>query len=390
MKAHFLIQSILSLTFLFSIQTWSRPDYALKTTTVSCKVCHVNPFGGGARTIFGKAYGSFGLAVAPYSKQDLFSGDLRAVAYFPQSSRTKVSGFSLMNVQGTLNAPITDENQTGLKTNLVVNFTSPELNAEAGESFILIEPHHKIQIVLGKFVRPFGLLTDEHRTFVRMQTNSSIRDYESGIGFSHEVLNTLHIDLTYTNEPISSKLIQEPVWDSLVNVRWTPYAMPIMLGASASSHQRPNEKDSHAQSVYGGFSFDRATQFSVPMTLTLEASRAKGWTSKMNRLSNFINSATDSAFKDSIVDKTSLGFYSQLMWNYRPHIAFLYKFDQLLFDEKYPADAFERHAFGTNWNLNSNLIFQARVEYAKNGRKDVDQSVKSSIDALYFVVRAWL
>ncbi len=370
--------------------SWARPEYALKTTTVSCSACHINPFGGGARTIFGKAYGSFGLGIAPYSKQDLFSGDLRAVGYFPQSSKTKVSGFSLMNVQGTLNAPISDENQTGLKTNLVVNFASPELNTEPGESFILLEPNPKLQFVLGKFVRPFGLLTDEHRTFVRMQTNSSIRDYESGLGFSNEILNTLHLDFTYTTEPISSKLTQEPVWARLLNVRWTPYAMPIMLGASTSAHERPNEKDSQAQSVYGGFSFDRATQYSLPLTLTFEASRAKGWNSKMNRLSNFINSATDSAFQTTITNKTSLGIYSQIMWNIKPHIALIYKFDQLLFDEKYPADAFERHGFGTNWNLNSNLIFQARVEYAKNGRKDLDQSTKNSIDALYFIMRAWL
>lgn len=380
----------LLLVIFFYQFSWSRPEYALKTTTVSCSACHVNPFGGGARTIFGKAYGSFGLGIAPYSKQDLFSGDLRAVGYFPQSSKTKVSGFSVMNVQGTLNAPITDETQTGLKTNLVINFASPELNTEPGESFILMEPNPKLQFVLGKFIRPYGLLTDEHRTFVRMQTNSSIRDYESGLGFSHEILDTLHLDFTYTTEPISSKLTQQPVWSRLLNVRWTPYFMPIMLGASTSVHDRPNEKDSMAQSLYGGFSFDRATQYSFPMTITFETSRANGWTNKMNRLSNFINSATDSAYQASIINKTSLGVYSQILWNIKPHIALVYKFDQLLFDEKYPADAFERHGFGTNWNLNSNLIFQARMEFAKNGRKDTDPSTKNSIDALYFIMRAWL
>lgn len=370
--------------------SWARPEYALKTTTVSCNACHVNPFGSGARTIYGKAYGSFGLGIAPYSKQDLFSADLRAVGYFPQSSKTKVSGFSLMNVQGTINAPIANENQGGVKTNLVINIVSPELNAEPGESFVLIEPTPKLQLVAGKFVRPYGLLSDEHRTFVRMQSNSSIRDYESGIGLSHEILDTVHFDFTYTTEPVSTKLIQEPVWGKLFNIRWTPLHIPIMIGASTSHHVRPNERDSQAQSIYGGFSFDRATNYSVPVTWTMEVAQTRGWTNKMNRLSNFLTSPADSAYQASVINKTSLGFYSQILWNVHPHWALVYKFDQLMFDQKYPADAFERHGIGTNWNLNSNVILQARMEYAKNGRKDLSQGVKSSIDSLFFVIRAWL
>lgn len=386
------------LFFLSPSASWARPEYALKTTTVNCNVCHLNPFGGGARTIFGKAFGSFGLKPAPYSKQDLFSADLRAVGYIPppQSKKTNYSGFLLMNVQGTLNAPlspfITDEPDDGIKTNLVINFTSSEMNTTAGETFLLIEPNPKMQLVIGKFIRPYGLLSDEHRTFIRMQTKTSSLDYESGIGLAHQVFDTWHFDLAYTNNSTPSTRFQnEPTWGTVFNLRWTPYFMPVMLGTSMSHTIRPAKKDSYAQSLYGGFSFDRATNYTVPVTITFEASKAQGWNGEMTPYSSYFFDATaDAAYYNSIINKKSLGFYSQVLWNIKPHIALLYKFDQLLLDEKYPADAFERHGIGTNWNMNSNLIFQVRMERAKNGRKDVSQAQRSAVDAFYFLIRAWM
>lgn len=379
-----------------SEQLWARPEYALKTTTVNCNACHLNPFGGGARTIFGKAYGSFGLKAAPYSKQDLFAADFRAVGYLPQTKKVNTSGFLLMNVQGTVNAPlsplITDELEEGVKTNLVINFTSSEMNTQSGETFILIEPTSKMQLVLGKFVRPYGLLSDEHRTFVRMQTKTTSLDYESGIGMAHEIFDTWHFDLAYTNyTDISNRFNTAPTSGEVFNLRWTPYFMPVMLGVSTSHTTRPAKSDSYAQSLYGGFSFDRATDFTVPVTITLEASRAQGWNGEMTPYTSyFVDAAADAAYYNSIINKKSLGFYSQILWNIKPHIALLYKFDQLLLDEKYPADAFERHGIGSNWNINSNLIFQVRMEYAKNGRKDVSQTTRSAIDSLYFLIRAWM
>jgi len=371
---------------------WARPEYALKTTTVSCSACHLNPFGGGARTVFGKAYGSFGKKLAPFSKQDLFSADIRALGYFPQSNKVKTSGFTLMNVQGTINAPlspaISDEPDEITKTNLVINFTSPELNQLSGESFILIEPNPNLQFVVGKFARPFGLLTDEHRTYIRMQTFSSLRDYESGIGMSHEIFETIHFDLTYTN---TNGVTSEPTWGKVFNLRWTPYFVPFMFGISTSHHERPSKNDSYAQSFYGGYSFDRATQYNIPITLTFEASHAKGWNNVDNsKLEGFLFSSSDLAFKNSIARKDSLGFYSQILWNVRPHLSLLYKYDQLTLDDKYPADAFERHGIGLNWNLNANLIFQVRTEYAKSGRSDLNKSSKGALDSLYFIVRAWM
>jgi len=375
---------------------WARPEYALKTTTVNCNACHLNPFGSGARTIFGKTYGSFGLKLAPYSKQDLFSADFRAVGYLPQTKKVLTSGFLPMNVQGTLNAPlstlVSDDMEDVTPSNLVINFNLSEMNTSPGETFLLVAPTEKIQILLGQFVKPFGLLTDEHRTFVRMQTKTTLMDLESGVGMAHQLFDTLHIDLSYTNNTLpSSRFNSEPTWNKLVNLRWTPYSLPIMVGASTSSTERPSKPDSYAQSIYGGISFDRATDFKVPVTFLLEASRAKGWTAEMTPYTSyFMNTSTDAAFYNSVIKKTSLGFYGQLIWNLSQRMSVLYKFDQLLLDEKYPADAFERHGFGVNYNINSNLIFQVRAEYAQNGRKDLDQTTRSAIDTLFFVLRAWM
>lgn len=384
-----LATSLLSMAAIFAatmipVKSWARPEFALKTAASQCTVCHVNPYGGGLRTVYGKIYGAKGLnGISSFSNSDTFSADIRALGYSPRNPDVKTSGFTMMDVTAGMNIPL-NQDDSGVQSRMVMTYGFGELFAGLKDTFLLFKTTEQGNLLIGKFIKPFGLLTDEHRTYTKMQTNSSIQDYEYGMGVAHD-FETLHMDATYTDDSRSKTLANEPVITSLLNVRWTPVMAPVMLGGSVMTNERQDTADSSAASIYGGLSFDRWTDSKIPVTYLIEVVQANGWNQQVNKIDFF---GVDTAFKDAVKYSESLGTYMQLTYDVVQRFTLLAKYDQLVFDKSYKADAFNRYGIGGNYTLNANSVLMVRYEIADSGYRTLDKSQKFTMNSLYFVIKA--
>jgi len=369
---------------LLTNSVWARPEYALKTAASSCTVCHVNPYGGGLKTVYGKVYGAKGMASqSPFANSETFSADIRAIGYSPKNPDVKTSGFTMMEAVAAVNVPLTQDD-SGVESRMVMTYAFGELSAGLKDTYLAFKTTEQGQVLFGKFVKPFGLLTDEHRTYTKMQTNSSIQDYEYGVGMSQDV-STWHFDVTYTDDSRSKTLANEPVITSLLNVRWTPQVLPIIFGTSAMTSERQDTADSSAVSVYGGWSIDRMTDSKLPLTYLVEVVQAKGWNQSMSKIDFF---GVDTTFKEAVKFSQSVGTFMQLSYDVTQRLSLLTKYDQLLFDTDFKADAFNRYGVGANYTLNANSVLMVRYEVADSGYRTLDKTQKFTMNALYFVIKA--
>src|SRR5579863_6109044 len=90
------------ISFLFSSLSFAKPEYAVKQN-LSCVTCHVSPWGGGPRTLYGKVYGSRDFGIGRHSNQDVFSGSFRGIAYYPNTPSTTSNGVALMEAAASAN-----------------------------------------------------------------------------------------------------------------------------------------------------------------------------------------------------------------------------------------------------------------------------------------------
>src|SRR5580704_13890922 len=93
---------IVGIVLLFSASAFAKPEYAVKQN-VSCITCHLSPWGGGPRNLYGKVYGSRDFGIGRYSNQDLFSGSLRGISYYPTGASRSSNGTALMEASGAVN-----------------------------------------------------------------------------------------------------------------------------------------------------------------------------------------------------------------------------------------------------------------------------------------------
>lgn len=171
---------------LMSPAALARPEYAVKQNS-SCTACHVSPWGGGPKTVYGKFYGSRDYPMAKTSSSDLYSVSVREIAYYPNSPSTTANGLALMEASASGNVPVI-QNEDGTEFRLVGTYNASPVGSGAREVYFRWKPTSDenaplAYLTVGRFNAPFGLLTDEHRTYVRIQTNMSLNSFENGALF---------------------------------------------------------------------------------------------------------------------------------------------------------------------------------------------------------------
>ena len=218
---------------------FARPEYALKTKQ-NCTACHVNPWGGGPKTVYGKFYGSKDYKPLETSTTDLFSADMRAIAYYPSGPSKTTNGIALMEVAPSANVPLT-KSDADSDFRAVATYNFSPLQSGAREAYIRWQPNsqddHALMshVMFGRFNSPFGLLTDEHRTYTRLQTNMTLNNYEMGVAFSGNILDSLHYDLAFCNDFQNGGgafTNGDISYGEVLNLRWNPSSLPFFLGAS--------------------------------------------------------------------------------------------------------------------------------------------------------------
>ena len=370
---------------------YARPEYALKHGLPQCTACHVSPFGGGIRNVDGKYYGHHGLNQSALPVQEMFALDLRAIAIYPNEPAKKGNGVALMAAIPYANLPIT-KNEAGLtNSRAVLGYGLGGFATGLREAYVLFDTApaenqgYLKHILVGNFNLPFGLQTDEHRTFVRQVSATTLNKYEFGLGIAGEPLSILHYDFTFTNgfQTAGAPNSTDLPYALSGNLRLTPGRLPFFLGLSGMIHRKIQlPYNPYAAAVYTGISFDRLTRGRLKGSLSGEAMAARGWSNTV--LNSYISSyipASQSVWQNAVAQAKSLAFLIQASVDLSPRFSLRYKFDEYVPARPFVGDAFIRHSFGFRYFVNSNMQLMVMREESKAKRagiSDLESSVARS------------
>ncbi len=374
----------------------ARPEYALKQKT-NCTTCHALPMGAGPRNIAGKIFGSRSFAPATSSYNDLYYGDFRAEYFRPlHGSEDTRNGLALMVAAVSGNIPLKTGTTYDLK--YVGTFDLGSFSTGSREQILLWSktkgalylPDH---ILFGKFYLPFGLMTDEHRTYTKMQSKMSFRDYDMGLNLSWDFFGSSHLDLALTNgfQSAGQGTNNDVTSAYTGNLRLNPPG-PFLIGTSYSQHESKKKAVTvaRAHSIYAGIDFGRLTKDWLKITITGERVTARGWNDPAVN-SNVAFFTSNSIYSDSIKYAQSEGYYGLFKWDLIDTFTLVAKYDALAFDSKFPGDRYERRGYGFIWQFDSNLSLLARYETAHNKRTELGaETSKMMQDFWFLMLRGWL
>ncbi|HUI60316.1 MAG TPA: hypothetical protein VLX90_08835 [Steroidobacteraceae bacterium] len=184
---------LLLLSPLFVIFQAQAEPYLAVQTGFKCGQCHVNPTGGGERTVFGNAFAQTQLAATRIDTGDLWTGevnrflsiggDLRAQAEYtkvPQSPST--DSFDLEQVRVYLNASVIPQRLMVYADEQVA--PGGALNREAYG--VYWSANHDWYVKAGQMYLPFGLRLQDQTAFVQEITGISMTTPDQGVEFGLE------------------------------------------------------------------------------------------------------------------------------------------------------------------------------------------------------------
>jgi len=395
---------ILAPLFLFNQVAEARPEYAAKEK-LSCTTCHVAPWGGsGPRTIFGKDYGTHGLEGSLTTFSDVFLGDMRTVGFFPlrQTSQT-TNGVATMEaaISGNL-AIVKAPDQSETRAVLTYN-TSPLAGSNLREAYIRYRPGsgetNATYWTIGHVNMPFGLLTDEHRTYTRIQTDMTLNNFDTGAVYSHDFHRAWHVDLAVVNDFQSGGSFNNNglTYGTVANLQWNPVDIPFLFGASGTYQYTSLFPQPLAGSLYTVLSLDRLTKNKISASLSLETVLARNWNNPAVN-NGGINPSLSTFFLGTAqsitpyLATTSWGNYALAKYWMNPHWYAFYKFDYFAIDTRHLGNDFIRHGIGSEIWVNPNVSISARVEFAFTPGLDTTQSYPSiaSESDVFGYLRIWL
>lgn len=349
-------------------ELFARPEYALQIQTNRCTTCHAHPTGGGHRNLVGKAFGPKPTPLESFSQQDVFGFDFRTIFYTPVKKEHREagrSGLAVMAALPSISIPFNKAN--GKEWRFVYSHNVGGFAAASvREAYLSVKLYEGFRIypqyiLLGRFTAPFGLLDDEHRTYVRQQTRTSWNDKEMGVLFSGDWSHKLHYDLALVNGEYTGGAgfgqNYTSIWGGLLNMRVFFANLGWMLGASASYYT--NDKNSSALSVYQNMSLNGLTKNLLPGNLVAEAVLARKMNSRI--ASSFFS---ESKYREEILDSNSLGYKVQWNYNFLSDWKFIFKYDHLIADIDYTKDYYQRYGLGLRHFFNNQVSAQIRYEKA--------------------------
>lgn len=380
----------------FGTNAWARPEYALRLGMVSCMGCHASPAGGGPKNVNGKIFGTHTYAEGLFTRKEEVSGDIRLLVSYPNRPATTSSGSVVMAAVPGFN--LTLFKNESMDTHLVAATSLGFLASGLREVFLQVRPtpeestHWVDSILVGRFQVPFGLMTDEHRTYTRIQTKTTYNHFELGTLLSGTPSRFVHYDLgvttglqnggaSFSNSDLTYALIG--------NLRTDFQVVPVTLGLSGMVHQTSTYPYMpYAAAVSAGLSLERLLKLRfLRADLLAEVALGRGWndSSTNSNISKFIN-ATDTAFQNGIINSTSLGVTVLANYYLFEWLSLIYKFEELAFDYRYLGDAYYRHGFGVKYFVSSFFNVQARYELQWTGRPGITENDASFVRNTFYTV----
>lgn len=369
----------LSLT-IFATNSHARPDYAVKYKINRCTQCHLSPAGGGIRNSAGKYFGYRG-QFKQKSKSvnfDNLYADLKSIYYAPENTTSSKGGYGTMAaiVGGHFDVTqfsekkniklVLQQNVGGFGGSTVMDTFVRFQNYQDIE-YNLLKPQY---VLVGRFHSPFGLLTDEHRSYVKIQTNNHWRNLDSGALISSDINENIHYDLALVNGNTKSggtgfSESGATLWGHVFNLRWLPSKLPFMLGASSSTHKTiAGKADLSANALYILVDLP-SISYSLPnMTVSFEYVTASNYNPSLAS-SGLIS---DNSYATSVATADSKGYTSMLNWDISDKWSLQFKHDFLALNKEFLSDGYTRNGIGFKYLFAPNAFVMIRHEEAKAGQ----------------------
>jgi hypothetical protein len=360
-------------TLFATVPATARPEYAIRYGINRCTVCHYSPAGGGARNLNGKYFGAFGdISKSWIRQQDYVGAEMKVLYYRPQKALQTKGGLGIMEGDVWASVPLDELSGDGAEMRLIAEqnlggFGAGPRQWYARWAFAKDTETSWIPqyVLLGRIIPAFGLMTDEHRTYVRMQSGTPWNTgFDTGALLSANPMESIHYDLAIVNGQKNSgqglATDEADSWGSVANLRWIPSYLPFGVGASGSWYAGGPQTDAAtALSLYAMLSVHRLSGNRVPVTVSAEFVQAKNWNDTFT--GSFVG---DSAYAATVSHSTSKGFYALVEWEVHRRWIVQYKFDQLVLDRDFPADAYQRHGLGLKYYFANNMWALMRFEKA--------------------------
>ena len=363
----FLIAGIIFCSYSAS---FALPLYTVNYRITQCTACHVSATGGGLRNLNGKLFGNHGHEPTFLSEQEYFGADWRLLYFKSQKSKTTREGTGLMEAVVQLNLPIS-KSTNKVPVRLVFNHSLSGFATDRDTylQFDLEKTNHFVHFVeLGRLQPPFGVRTDEHRTYTRMMTQTTWLDFVMGVGISGEPYEPVHYDFIFLNGESNTtpgQLANNKTnkWGNILNVRWLSpnNSFPVLLGMSGMWLDRLQTDHAWADSLYTLVSLTRWTHGDVPLTLTAEFVQAQNFNVSNSHLTGFV---TDQSYLQTVSTSRAQSWLAQLDWEIYRLWFVTYKFEEIILDINFPSDYYQRHGIGGKYFLSSNIFLIARYEFA--------------------------
>ena len=351
----------------------ARPEYAVRFAINRCTVCHYSPAGGGPRTLQGKYFGAAGYSSDTWIRQqDYVGGEMKMLYYRPAKTSQSKDGLGIMNGDVWASVPLADLSGENAELRLVAEQNLGGFGSGPRQWFVRwaftkdTETSWLPQYVLvGRIIPAFGVMTDEHRTYVRMQSGTPWNTgFDTGVLLSANPYDSLHYDLALVNGQKNSgqslATDMADAWGGVANLRWMPSQLPFALGASTSWYSASQQSDAAtAVSVYTLISVHRLSGNRIPVTISGEFVQAKNWNDSFT--GGFVS---DPAYASTVSHATSQGIYALVEYELSRRVIFQYKFDQLLLNQDFPADNYQRHGVGVKHYFGNNVWALVRFEKA--------------------------
>lgn len=391
---------LLGIAFTSSDSVFARQEYAVKEK-LDCVSCHVTPWGGGPRNVFGKAYGTHNLGAAKTAGSDLYYGDVRSILYIPtERIRNRQNGFAMMQAAATANVTLSDEGQD-LRSLVTFNM-APLPGSQLREAYLRWRPGgdqpDPTFLIIGNFYVPFGYLIDEHRAYTRLQTHMTLNDYDTGVALSWGMAPGLRSELALVsnfqgNAGFNSNEFR---FGSVANIRWNPQSLPFLIGASANYERSTRERDPYAVALYGGLSLDKISSMSG--SVFVESVVAKNWNNPAFNaggvnppLPSFFIPQGSPELLAAVLTDTSAGFLGEARWNLGSRWVLKYRFDYLALNASRMGDGYLRNGFGFESRLGPQVLLDLRFEVANvpEGISE-DSDVLAAHNDVFAMLRFWL
>jgi hypothetical protein len=387
------MKSLIFLSFLIvNFFAFSRPEYASRAKINNCSTCHVSVTGGGHRTITGKAFGARGYSPSDLAGDDTYGLDVRGLFFHNMGKKNAQNkpqgGLGLMAALISAQAPIyKSENYT-----TTVAGTYNVLGFAPGPRELYFkwqkeQESHFNSVMFGHFMLPFGVMTDEHRTYTRKMTNTSWSTVQDvGVMVSGDLSNW-HYDLALVNSPknsagvVSTKDLSQ--MGANFNLRWTLNDWPLTLGLSQNFYAangkgaNSSTKNSAATSAYAIIPVslsEKSLDFIFEYTYSDPYSISGGSPNVMS--TTVLNTLIAN---DDRISTMLFRVNYDLMTNF---IVF-YKFDGMVADSKHFEDLYSNHGVGFKHWFAPSMYYSVRYDKQIAGHPTDKKDKAYNTDSIY-------